>query len=309
MRFPALSLLACAAALGLGAACGESTAPYLTFKPEEPDNPIALGLESFVDVLPEWQDGKQTRYHLFEKSTLAQATRGGAEVLWTELHPNLLSGRHAHRIHYRCGEDVSLEQYLDVTFSFEDGEPVQGAYRLPCKAATSFEFTQGYNGRYRLGQTLLGIPELRAGGQKLEGRGIRLVNPDGPLFALPGTANHFLYARAVRPGTGVWFRAGPREIEVPVTVYPDAELTFRVTRSMIPSTYNGVEVIPFEGQMYSPDGHVVYGARDCQPTVTPASAEYLADIPELCTRYTRPGQAAQVCMTFRGQSACESHTP
>jgi hypothetical protein len=300
-------VLAGIVALGLGSACGGPASPPLTFKPEDPDSAIALGLESFVDVLPEWQDGKRTRYHPFEQGTFALAPQGGAEVLWTEVRMNQLGGRPAHRVHYRCGQDASASQSLDVTVSFEDGEQVQGSYPLPCKAATSFKFTQGFEGRYLVDRLLMGIPEVRAGSEKLEGRGIQLVNPDGPLFATPGSANHFFYARTVRPGTGARFRAGPLEIEVPITIYAEADVTFRVTRH--PTTYNGVEMMSFDGELFSADGQRVFGARDCQPTVTPESAEQPVPLVEPCTRYTRLGHAAQVCMTFRGQTACESYTP
>jgi hypothetical protein len=302
-----MSALVCLAALGLGSGCGAPASPPLTFQPENPESATALGLESFVDLLPQWQDGKTTRYHPFERSTLELATRGGAEVLWTEVRPDTLMGRPVHRIHYRCGPEASASQHLDVTVTLDGGEQVAGTYDLPCKAATSFRFTQGLEGPYLLGVNLFGIPELRAGSQKLEGRGIQLVSSDGPLFATPGAANHPLYVRTVRPGTAPRFRAGPLELTVPITVYPDDVLTFRITRS--PSTYDGVEVMGFEGQMFTSDGQPVYGARDCQPTVTPASAEYTAPHSELCTRYTLRGQPARVCMTFRGQSACEDYTP
>ncbi|WP_257450197.1 vacuolar protein sorting-associated family 26 protein [Archangium lipolyticum] len=308
-----IATLCCAAVLGLGPGCDvpPETSPALTFVPEYKDEPIALGLESYVDIPARvYNDGGwMTQTHDLERTTLEIQAKGGVEVLWTESMPTSLRGNTFHRIHYRCGEDASAAQRLDVKVVSQGETRYEGSYALPCEAATSFQLEAGgLRGTYVTGILLNAMPRLTAGTRQLRGRGIRQVDVDGPVMTLPVSANEFLHARTVRPGRGARFRAGPLELEVPITVVSDDQYSLQI--ETVDVFHDGVHVIGFSGRGIAQDGSPVWGLNGCEMTVSPASALYVQpDTRYECRLLTRPDVAAQVCMTYRGKHACATYSP
>lgn len=295
--------------LSLAAACGgapepEASEELLVLRLEHPGASLGLGLESFVEVFLEPGEEATRPPRFLDGAELSVHVEGGAELLWTEAHPEDSYGPYFYRVHFRCGVDAAAAQRLTVRLDFPHGPGLERSVALPCVAATHLLLVAPKH--LVPGEQFLAQAELLAGTQQLLGRGITFADPAGPLLSLRAEAQQDFFVRAVRPGAEPRLRAGPLEVSVPVTVHEPETLAFSVKAGWL--TYEGGEGLAFRGELHTAGGEPVQSARGCEVTVSPPSAERRSEHHGLCAVDTYLG-AVEVCMTYGSQRRCERYDP